>query len=68
MFSRCVLLEAWVRLGRLREESAGMRRQPREASDAFVVSVTVLGLVGAPGGRHIRVLRTSVLLAARVAA
>ena len=49
MFFRCVLLEAWVRLGRFREESAGMRRQRREASDAQVVSVTVLGLVsGAP--------------------
>ena len=50
MFSRCVLLEAWVRLGRLREESAGMRRQPGEASYAFSNFFTVLGLVGgAPG-------------------
>ena len=41
-----MLLEAWVRLGRLREESAGMRRQPGEASDALVVYLIVLGLVG----------------------
>ena len=46
MFSRCVLLGAWVRLGRLHEESAGMRRQPGEASDALVVYLIVLGLVG----------------------
>ena len=57
MFSRCVLLEAWARLGRLHKTSACMRRQPREASYALLVFVTVLGLVGGtpgPGGaRHI---------------
>ena len=46
MFFVFVLLGAWVRLGRLREESAGMRRQPGEASDALVVYLIVLGLVG----------------------
>ena len=56
MFSRCVLLGAWVRLGRLHEESAGMRRQPGEASAALGLRyLTVLGLVGGPGGTAMRV-------------
>ena len=59
MFSRCVLLEVWVRLGRLHEESAGMRRQPGEASDALVVYLIVLGLVG--GAAVATRLLTSVL-------